>query len=67
MEDRDVRTFMSSDYMLGVFDAHRMGAIRFRLSDNTPFLDDLTGMVVPQWARLRDLEYASLQIRTGEC
>ena len=62
VEDRDVRTLMSSDYLLGVFDAHRMGAIRFRFSDNTPFLDDQVGMVVPHWARLRDLEYASLQL-----
>lgn len=62
VEDRDVRTLMGSNYLLGVFDAYRMGAIRFRLSDNTPFLDDQAGMTVPQWARLRDLEYASLQL-----
>ena len=62
MESRDVRPLMESDYLLGVYDGHRMGALRFRLSEDGPFLDNQTDMAAPPWAKLRDLEYASLQL-----
>ena len=39
-----------------------MGALRFRLGDEGPFLDDMTDMAAPPWTKLRDLEYASLQL-----
>lgn len=61
-ERRDVRPLMESDYLLGVYDGHRMGALRFRLGDEGPFLDDMTDMAAPPWTKLRDLEYASLQL-----
>ncbi|MFT5206571.1 MAG: serine/threonine-protein kinase HipA, partial [Candidatus Omnitrophota bacterium] len=61
-ESRDVRQLLESDYLLGVYDAHRMGALRFRLSNDSPFLDDQEYMATPPWAKLRDLEYASLQL-----
>lgn len=61
-EERDVRTLMESDYLLGVYDGHRMGALRFRLSEDTPFLDNQADMAAPPWAKLRELEYASLQL-----
>lgn len=61
-EDRDIDTLMESDYLLGVYDGHRMGALRFRLSEDGPFLDNQADMAAPPWAKLRDLEYASLQL-----
>jgi serine/threonine-protein kinase HipA len=61
-EERSVRTLLESDYLLGVYDGHRMGALRFRQSSRGPFLDNNTEMATPPWARLRDLEYASLQL-----
>lgn len=61
-EDRSVRPLLESDYLLGVYDGHRMGALRFRLSDDGPFLDDQEDMAAPPWTKLRDLEYASLQL-----
>lgn len=61
-EERDIRALMESDYLLGVYDSHRMGALRFRLSEDTPFLDNQKSMPTPPWAKLRDLEYASLQL-----
>lgn len=39
-----------------------MGALRFRLSEDTPFLDNQESMSAPPWTKLRDLEYASLQL-----
>lgn len=61
-EDRDIHTLMESDYLLGVYDGHRMGALRFRLFEDGPFLDNQADMAAPPWAKLRDLEYASLQL-----
>lgn len=65
-ENRDIRTLMESDYMLGVYDGHRMGALRFRLSDDEPFLDNQADMAAPPWTKLRDLEYASLQLERDD-
>ncbi len=61
-EKREVRPLLESDYLLGVYDGHRMGALRFRLGDDQPFLDDKTSMASPPWVRLRELEDASLQL-----
>lgn len=61
-EMRDARALMESDYLLGVYDGHRMGALRFRLSEDGQFLDNQADMAAPPWAKLRDLEYASLQL-----
>lgn len=62
LEKRDRVHLHETDYLLGVFDGHRMGALRFRYSEDTAFLDDNVDMASPPWARLRDLEYASLQL-----
>ncbi len=61
-EERDVCPLLESDYLLGVYDSHRMGALRFRLSEDGPFLDDQADMAAPPWTKLKDLEYASLQL-----
>jgi len=65
-DDRAIRTLMESDYLLGVYDDHRMGALRFRLSEDEPFLDNQADMAVPPWKKLRDLEYASLQLERDD-
>ena len=62
LEKRDRAHLHETDYLLGVFDGHRMGALRFRYSEDSSFLDDNQDMASPPWARLRDLEYASLQL-----
>jgi serine/threonine-protein kinase HipA len=61
-EERDIHQLLESDYLLGVYDSHRMGALRFRLSEDSPFLDNQADMAAPPWTKLRDLEYASLQL-----
>jgi serine/threonine-protein kinase HipA len=62
MEKRDRNLLFESDFLLGVYDEHRIGALRFRIAEDGPFLDDNKDMASPPWARLRDLEYASLQL-----
>ncbi|QQR80964.1 MAG: type II toxin-antitoxin system HipA family toxin [Deltaproteobacteria bacterium] len=61
-EKRNIQTLMESDYLLGVFDQHRMGALRFKLNPSRPFLDDNREMASPPWTQLRELENASLQL-----
>lgn len=61
-ENRQEKYLMESDYLLGVFDSHRMGALRFKLLEDGNFLDDNQDMAAPPWSSLRDLEYASLQL-----
>lgn len=59
-EGREETRLLESDYLLGVHDGHRMGALRF--SKGGPFLDDSDGMAAPPWTSLRELEHASLQL-----
>ncbi len=51
---------LESDYLLGVHDGHRMGALRFRVDGR--FLDDNDQLASPPWTSLRELEHASLQL-----
>jgi serine/threonine-protein kinase HipA len=51
-----------SDYLLGVHDAFRSGALRYKLNENGPFLDDRDGSAAPPFVRLRELEAASRAI-----
>lgn len=60
-ENRAVKTLLESDYLLGVYDAHRMGAIRFKEKEDGPFLNDNKEMAAPPWTSLRELEQASLK------
>lgn len=61
-EERQPRTFFETDYLLGVYDGHRMGAIRFKDSIDGPFLNSNTGMATPPWTSIRELEHASLKL-----
>lgn len=50
---------VESDYLLGVHDAYRMGALRFKLDRQGAFLDDDDGAAAPPFVQLRHLEEAS--------
>ena len=49
-----------SDYLLGVHDPFRVGALRFKLDDAGPFLDNRDNEAAPPFVALRELEAASL-------
>lgn len=55
-----------SDYLLGVHDAFRIGALRFRLDDAGDFLDNRHGVAAPPFVQLRELEAASLALERDE-
>jgi serine/threonine-protein kinase HipA len=48
-----------SDYLLGVHDLYRVGAIRYKLNDEGNFLNDRDGVAAPPFVELRALEQAS--------
>lgn len=64
-EERKRRNLFEEDYLLGVFDAHRMGALRFKVEKEAPFLNDNKGLAAPPWTTLRELEHASLKLEEG--
>jgi serine/threonine-protein kinase HipA len=55
-----------SDYLLGVHDAFRSGALRFRLEDAGEFLDNRHGVAAPPFVQLRELEAASLALERDQ-
>ncbi|MDR1981709.1 MAG: HipA domain-containing protein [Tannerellaceae bacterium] len=65
-ENRPARTLSETDYLMGVYDGNRMGALRFTLSPGGEFMDNNKAMATPPWASIRNLEYASLQIEKDE-
>lgn len=65
-ERRDERTLFESDFLLGVFDGHRLGGFRFKLSEDGPFMNDQKKTATPPWTSLRELEHASLQLERDD-
>lgn len=66
-EGRAVRKLHDTDYLLGVYDESRMGALRFKTDPSGPFLDTSSGTTVPPWTTLGELEKAVRSIeREGE-
>jgi serine/threonine-protein kinase HipA len=54
------RRLVESDFLLGVHDDFRVGALRFRLDDKGDFLDNANDRAAPPMVQLRELEQASL-------
>jgi serine/threonine-protein kinase HipA len=66
VEGREANKLFETDYLLGVYDAHRMGALRFKLEEDSPFLNDNVNMASPPWASLRKLEQISLRLEEDD-
>ena len=65
-ENRKPRALTESDYLLGVHDETRIGALRFSTEKNGPFLSADKGLCAPPWTTLRTLESASLAFESDE-
>ena len=46
------------DYLLGVYDESRMGALRFKLDDDGEFLDNDV-LPTPPWSSIKELQYSA--------
>lgn len=65
-ENRKPKKLQESDYLLGVYDKTRMGALRFKLEKDGPFISDDQDEAVPPMANLRDLEAAARGFEISE-
>lgn len=59
-------TLYDIDFLLGVNDESRMGALRFKLDRNGPFLDDNHDRPTPPWAHLRELQDSADRFEKNE-
>ena len=65
-ESRAANTLFETDYLLGVHDEHRMGALRFKLSADGPFLNNNRDLAAPPWTSIRELEQISLRLEDDD-
>lgn len=54
------------DYLLGVYDESRMGALRFKVAKDGPFLDDNNETPTPPWSSVRELQHAASCLENDE-
>lgn len=59
-------TLYDIDFLLGVYDESRMGALRFKLNPEGPFLDDNKAYPTPHWSDIRELQHAAAIIESDE-
>ena len=52
------------DFLLGVFDKSRMGALRFKLEKDGPFLNNDPIHAIPPISSVRELQYAASQLES---
>lgn len=62
MVGREAQKLFETDYLLGVYDGHRMGALRFKLEEDGPFINGNREMATPPMITLRELEHISLRL-----
>lgn len=53
------KTLYDIDYLLGVYDESRMGALRFKIDPNGDFLDNNKTVPTPPWSSIRELQNAA--------
>ena len=53
------RTLYDIDFLLGVYDESRMGALRFKTDPDGPFLDHSNANPTPPWSSIRELQHAA--------
>lgn len=58
LQPRGARLY-ESDFLLGVHDLYRVGALRYKLADRGAFLDNRTDIAAPPFTEIRALERAS--------
>ncbi len=58
-EKKPVAVLHDIDFLLGVHDESRMGALRFKLQPDEPFLNNDNATPTPPWATVRELQHAA--------
>lgn len=65
-EGREPKKLHDIDYLLGVYDESRMGALRYKLDPGGPFMDVASGTTSPAWTSLGELQKAVKIIESDE-
>lgn len=65
-EKREKRQLFESDFLLGVYDGHRMGALRFKEKVDGAFISNAKELASPPWTSIRELEQISLKLEEDE-
>tara|TARA_R110000744_G_scaffold380532_1_gene501833 strand:- start:5044 stop:6294 length:1251 start_codon:yes stop_codon:yes gene_type:complete len=65
-KDEKAPALYEIDYLLGVFDESRMGALRFKTDLDGPFLDNDEHSPTPPWSSLGDLQEAAKQLENDD-
>ena len=60
------RTLYDIDYLLGVYDESRMGALRFKVDPDGPFLDNNNTSPTPPWSSVRELQNAAKMLENDD-
>lgn len=66
IENRQAKTLMESDYLLGVYDKNRVGGLRFKLSEDGDFLNQDRSLAAPPWTSINELQSISLRLESDE-
>lgn len=66
MENRKPRVLFDSDYLLGVLDETRIGALRFKCSKDGEFQSPSNNMSTPPFTSLRQLQDLAMEIDANE-
>jgi serine/threonine-protein kinase HipA len=64
-EEKTAPTLYDIDFLLGVYDESRMGALRFKTDPEGPFLDNNAILPTPHWAKVRELQRAAELMETN--
>ncbi|WP_417857285.1 type II toxin-antitoxin system HipA family toxin [Xanthomarina gelatinilytica] len=59
LNNEKTKTVYEIDYLLGVYDESRMGALRFKTELEGPFLDNNNLSPTPPWSSIRELQEAA--------
>lgn len=65
-EGREKKKLTESDYLLGIQDELRTGALRFKTSEDGYFLADDKEHIIPVWTSIRELEDAAFRFDAGD-
>ncbi len=64
--DKKAPALYDIDFLLGVYDESRMGALRFKLNPESNFLDDNKDYPTPPWSSIRELQHGASQIESNK-
>lgn len=65
-QEKSVPILYDIDFLLGVHDLSRMGALRFKQEEAGPFLDNDAISPAPPWASIRELQHSAELIESNE-